>query len=303
MDSKAAAFIDRLRANPAMQGMTPLQQEEQILQFLKVNAPKLMPTLNSASFFPSHSPDQIFRILVSALYEKSNQDLKEELRSTIRTGINFRFVSFLRQQHASEDQVKAQLEQFVLQIVDRPEARQALVGIQTALKTRISDRYVDALVERGKYVYFELTKVQRLRMSPEEMKNLVLVSILLRPAIYRNSDSAAGGSASPTVTRQFADKMFGKVRGELNLMPEQAVKSGINSNLSFVENPYIEATARLASVFAHRCRHYRPQQTIDRGAESSDKSWLNIARKNHRFYGFDLKMLDELYNLAAENNW
>ncbi len=288
-----------------MQGMTPLQQEEQILQFLKVNAPKLMPTLTSSAFFPSHSPDQIFRILVTTLYEKSNQELKDQIRNIIRTGINYRFISFLRQQHASEDQVKAQLEEFIMKILDKPEARPALAGVHTALQTKLPNRYVDALVERGKYVYFELTKVQRLRMSPEEMKNLVLVSILLRPSIYRNSDSGtpAASGASSLVTRQYADKMFASLRGDLNLMPEQAVKSGVNSNLSFVENPYLEATARLAAIFTQRCHHYRPQQTIDRGAESSDKSWLSIARKNYRFYGFDLKMLDELYNIAAEKNW
>lgn len=304
MDNKASAFIDRLLANPTMHGLTPLQQEEQILQFLKVNAARLMPTLQSPAFYPNRYPEDIFRIMVSALYEKTNDKLKDQLRTIIRTGIDYKFIGFLRQQHASADQVKAQIEQFMMATLGKPDARQTLTGAQTALSTKISNRYLEAVADRGKYIHFELTKVQRLRMSPDDIKNLVLVSILLRSAIYRHSEGTGGeGTSSVVVTRQYADKVFKQIRGELNLLPDQVIKSAIHSNLSFVENPFIEATSRLAAVFSLRCHHYRPNQKIDRGAESSDKSWLNIARKNYKFYGLDLKMLDELYNIAAENNW
>jgi hypothetical protein len=52
-----------------------------------------------------------------------------------------------------------------------------------------------------------------------------------------------------------------------------------------------------------RCKHYKPYTKVDRGAETPDKSWFNIARRNYKYYGFDIKMLDEFYKIAAENNW
>ena len=42
---------------------------------------------------------------------------------------------------------------------------------------------------------------------------------------------------------------------------------------------------------------------IDRGAETSDKSWFNVARRNYKFYGYDLDMLVELHSISAENGW
>jgi hypothetical protein len=42
---------------------------------------------------------------------------------------------------------------------------------------------------------------------------------------------------------------------------------------------------------------------VDRGAESPDKSWFSIAKKNADYYGFDRRMLDELYMIAGDNNW
>ncbi|MFW5718164.1 MAG: hypothetical protein ACOC0E_12050, partial [Spirochaetota bacterium] len=79
--------------------------------------------------------------------------------------------------------------------------------------------------------------------------------------------------------------------------------SGVNANVSYVENRFIEATARLAAVFSARARSYQPNVDVDRGADSPDKSWLSVARRNYRFYGFDLKLLDELYSIATENGW
>jgi len=77
----------------------------------------------------------------------------------------------------------------------------------------------------------------------------------------------------------------------------------VHANMSFVEHPSVEATARLASVFSARARGYQPNQRVDRGADTPDKSWFSVARRNYKFYGFDVKILDELYSVAAELLW
>jgi len=81
------------------------------------------------------------------------------------------------------------------------------------------------------------------------------------------------------------------------------IRSGVNANVSYLENRFIEATARLAAVFSARCRAFQPNVRVDRGADTPDKSWLSIARRNYKFYGFDVKILDELYSIAAESGW
>ena len=81
------------------------------------------------------------------------------------------------------------------------------------------------------------------------------------------------------------------------------LKSAVDANVSFNEHHVLEATARLSAIFSARARNYQPDLKVDRGADSPDKSWLNVARRNYKFYGFDVKMLDELYKIAAENMW
>ena len=57
--AKAEQFVTRLLANPAIKTIGPLAKEEQIRQFLKINAGQLFPTLSSPAFFPGMSWHQI----------------------------------------------------------------------------------------------------------------------------------------------------------------------------------------------------------------------------------------------------
>ena len=93
------------------------------------------------------------------------------------------------------------------------------------------------------------------------------------------------------------------VKQPLAVLPDEVFVSAINSNISFMDNQYLEATARITAILTQMYKNYKPGMKIDRGAVSPEKSWINTARRNFRFFGFDIKMLDEFYKFAAENNW
>ncbi|WP_455382943.1 hypothetical protein [Salinispira pacifica] len=303
---RAQSFVQRLLANPALQQFSALQREEQIIQFLNVNAAQLAPTLTVDPYFPGRSWSQVFGILVQAIFRVTNQLLDPELRSIIGEEVSFAFVPFLKQQPYNEGRIREQVASFLTGLLRKADARRAFTGAYAALVFSSVDRYLDDIFERKSYIHFELTKVQRLRMGKEEIRGMILASLLLKPAIYV---LAASGSSSGqervagTIQSQFAEKATEVLTRQLNLLPEQLIRSAVNSNISFSENRFIEATARMAAIFAARCRSYHPHMRVDRGADSPDKSWLSIARRNYRFYGFDVKMLDELYMIAAENGW
>lgn len=302
---KASAFISRLMQNPALQGYTVLQKEEQIIQFLHTNAAQLAPTLASQQFFPGKNWNQIFSLLVRALFDISDLELKREIQSILHDRLSFTFLSFLQQQQPQEAKVREQIADLMEELMEKSEARRTFTGAYAAIKFNIADRYLTEVFARKKYIHFELTKVQRLRMSKDEVSNFVDFTLFLRPSItllssgsQRQQDRAVG-----IVQGQFADKVFQTLKKRLSALPEQALRSVVNSCISFNENRFIESTARLAAIFAARARNYHPHLRVDRGADTPDKSWFAISRRNFRFYGFDVKMLDELYKIAAENMW
>lgn len=302
---RAQAFVGRLLQNPALNGFTSLQKEEQIIQFLHVNAAQLAPTLSSAQFFPGKSWNQIFSLLIAALYEVINRELIPEVERIVRDRIDFTFVHLLRQQQTDASMIADQVLAHVKQMIAKPEARRAFTGAFTALVFKVSSRYIDEVFTRKTYVHFELTKVQRLRLGKEEVRNYVDCNLLLKPSVNMVSSGSQNQQERATgmVQNQFAEKVLSNLKNDLKLLPESVLKSAVHSSVSFNDNRFIEATARIAAILSARSRHYQPNLKVDRGADSPDKSWLSTARRNYKFYGFDIKMLDEMYKIAAENGW
>jgi hypothetical protein len=304
-DQKAQAFIKRLLTNPALKGLQILQKEEQIIQFLNLNAQSLLPTLSSSQFFPGKDWQQICNLLCSALITVINESLFSEINALLQK-IEFSFVSYLRQTNYPVLKCREQLFEFLKTLLEKQKARKAFIGPFITVKIGITDRYIEQVFNRREYVHFELIKVQRLKMSKEEIKSFIKVSLLLRASIHLLTVSGTDigiGTVSEIVQKSFADKVKQIIIDKLRLIPPELISSGVNSNLSFLDNSDMETTARITSIFAMRCKNYKHITRIDRGAEYPDKSWFSIARRNYKFYGFDIKMLDEFYKISAENGW
>lgn len=302
---KAQAFIGRLLQNPTLNGMSHLQKEEQIIQFMHGNAAQLAPTLSSGQFFPGKNWNQIFSLLVNNLYEVINGELLPDLQRIAMEKIDYAFFQLIRQQSVDGERVGQQVYAVVEKLLAKPEARRAFTGAYTALSSVLVDRYLDEVFFRKTYIHFELTKVQRLRMGKEEIRHFIDLNLLLKPVVHLISSGSQSQQdrATGMVQNQFAEKVFDVLKKELKLVPEAVLKSIVHASVSFNDNRFIEATARLTSILSARARNYHPNIKVDRGADSPDKSWLSTARRNYKFYGFDVKMLDEMYKIAAENIW
>lgn len=302
---KAQAFVGRLLQNPSLNGFSLLQQEEQIIQFLQANAAQLAPTLSSGQFFAGKNWNQIFSLLVNNLYEVINNTLIPDIERIATEQIDYAFFQLIRQQHTDREQVAQQVAAVAKKLLAKPEARRAYTGAYTALKSGMVDRYLEEVFFRKTYIHFELTKVQRLRMGKDEIKSFIDLTLLLKPVVFLISSNSQSQQdrATGTVQNQFAEKVLEVVKKELKLVPEAVLNSVVHASVSFNDNRFIEATARFAAILSARARNYHPNIKVDRGADSPDKSWLSTARRNYKFYGFDVKMLDELYKIAAENIW
>jgi hypothetical protein len=282
-----------------------LQKEEQIIQFLQGNAAQLAPTLSSSQFFPGKNWNQVFSLLVSELYAGTNDQVLNEIERFLGSQIDLTFVHLLRQQHVDKQSLNQQVMGVMKEILEKPESRRVFTGPFTALKHRVVNRYIEEIFTRKSYVHFELTKVQRLRLGKEEVAFFVDTTMLLRPAIHLVSSAGTGRAdrATGMVQPSFAEKAVPMLERKIKVLPEPVLKSAVNANVSFHDNRFVEATSRLAAILSALGKQLQPNIRVDRGADSPNKSWFNVARRNYRYYGFDVKMLDELYKIAAENFW
>jgi hypothetical protein len=301
---KGLDFVSRLLTNPAIRDLVPLQREEQIKQFLDINARQLQPTLASGAFFPGASWSQIRELLEAVLAEITNKGTMDELDGIVFREIDYTFVSFIRQQNLGGTEINQEIRPIIQELLTRPESRKELTGVFSAIRYRLVDKYVEQLYDRHEYGHFELVKVQRLKMSKEEIKNLVKVTLLLRPAIHLLTTEMDSASVmGPTVQAGFAEKTSEFLHARVKALPREVIHGAVTSNVNFLENGSVDATARIAGILSGMGKTYRPAMHVDRGADKQEKSWINVARKNFRFFGWDIKMLDEFYKIAAENGW
>ena len=303
---KASGFVQKLLQNRALDTLNILQKEEQIIQFLNANGQQLFPTLASRNFFPGVKWEEIYSLLVKALRIVTNQMLSEQLSKLIRDDIDLSFIALLEDRMLPVLTYQDEIFTFLTKILAKPEVRQSFAAPYTAVELKLVDKYIETMYESRQYLHFELTKVQRLRMGSEEIKNLIKITLLLKSSLHILTSSSQKPDmeySSGLVNRQYVDKVYQVLKNQLKVIPDLLLRSALNSNLSFLENSAMEATSRITSIFSARAQSYKPMVRIDRGADTPDKSWFNIARRNYKFYGFDIKMLDEFYKIAAENIW
>ena len=304
---KAHSFVQHLYSNPSLRYYTPLQREDQINQFLNQNSQALLPTLSSSQFFPGYSWDRIVGLIFNLVRERTDQLFGVDIRELISHRINFSFLKEYAVASVNYDQIQEQLLEVVDEIMRYPRARQVLSGSYVAVLYGVFVRYLQVSFSRKRYVHFEFTKVQKFHFSVDHLAALLRLVLLLMPIVWVFVDKEFPDSSvritSTNLPRSILDKALNYLVERLTLLPESILKSAIYANVSFSENADIDATSRVAALFSARCRNYIPSLKVDRGAESADKSWLYIAKRNYKFYGFDAKMLEEFYSVASEEKW
>ncbi len=303
---RATAFANHLLSNQTLNNLNALQKEEQILQFLNTNAKTLLPTLTSPEFFPGSGWNEILTLLSTALVEKTNTVLLPRIEQLINEKLSLSFIGSIAPHPISEDKCREELLLFMKRMLQKPEARKALTGPFTALENQFPEKYMEKAFANRQYVHFELIKVQRLRPEAGEINQMIKTTMLLRPSIQLMTVGRAGGEQdyqSGLVQSQFAQTVFENMKEQLRAVPPPLIRAAVFSNVSFEEDKQIEATARIASIFSGRAKNFKPIARVDRGASTPDRSWFSIARRNYKFYGFDVKMLDEFYKNASESGW
>ncbi|MDC7235995.1 MAG: hypothetical protein PQJ58_22415 [Spirochaetales bacterium] len=300
--AKALQFLSRLMQNPSLNGFSALQREDQLLQFFVINEEKLKPTLSSPAYFNGWSWQDINKIMTDTLYDITNREILPQIESEIFDRTNYAYVSFMKLTPPSES-MKKQFMTMIRKLLMVPAGRQSLAGPLTALRTGVLKKYVMLGFERQKYINFELTKVQRLRMPQEEIYHLLKTTILIRPLVVLFAPGGPAQGANQALSPNYAEKVTKQINKFIPGLPEEIIRGGVHSTMGFQDNPTLEATARMAGIFTSRCSQLKEGMKIDRGAAASDQSWFNVARRNYKYYGYDFDMLTELYNISAENGW
>ncbi|MGA2976383.1 MAG: hypothetical protein ABSF77_13820 [Spirochaetia bacterium] len=301
-----ARFATRLLETPNLRQLSALQKEEQALQFLRANGQQLLPVFASLGLDVSRGWREPAALIARALRSESDRLMEGELAAFFSSRLGLSFFPALAGGRQAPGRTRDELRILLQRVSRHPIARGALAGSFPAAQSDLADRYIPQAYERKKFIYVEITRVQRLGLSPAELVDLVRLTLLLRPAAYlfiTPGETIEKDAGFAPLQEPYLQKILPSISSQLPSFPGPIVSMGLRGTLAFPDTTNVEAISRIAFILALRGRSLTPSLVVDRGADTPDKSWFNVNRKNAKWHGLDARMLDELYTIAAENGW
>lgn len=309
---KIRDFVDHLLGLPNIKGEPLLIGEGLILNFIVQNMNQLKATFKTPQFFPHLDWNEVIQVMLSELYGKVSHDILPEFLEFINSA-DLHMLNLLHQgTNFPENFLREKLQEFTQTIFKNKDVRYNLSSTLNIFKYNILEKYLAEIFNRREVIYNELVRVQKMNLECDEYLVLLKTMLIIKNAAYlkmpinENSSTALSLTDAlkmPGKASKFIEKAAKHLFTMLPVVPEKIIQLALKANLkeSLTENE--DASSRFLFIFSHRFHNYRPVEKIDRGAESPDKSWFAIARKNADLYGYDKRMLDALYRIAGDNNW
>lgn len=312
-NEKMLQFIAHLFNNNNIKNEPILIGEQLIVNFISKNLAVLKQTLTSDQFFPNLSIEQTLQLLLATLRDKVINQVKPELYKMIET-IDFNVLNSLSDSETiAKDFIKEKFKQYLDLILTHKDARYNFNAVYNILKYGVLDKYVQNIFDRREFIFNEFTKVEKTNLKAEEFADYLKILLLIKNTAFVKTPFPVGSETKnlnyidiqkvPKLLGKFFETIEQNVIKSLGGINQKAVKMSLKANCKQELTELEEASARFLYIITSRYQEYKHFEKIDRGAETPDKSWFNIAKKNFEYQGFDKKMIDELYKIAGDNNW
>ncbi|HEY1405561.1 MAG TPA: hypothetical protein VF857_03040 [Spirochaetota bacterium] len=311
--AKASTFITNLLNSPNMKNENIFVAETMIHTFIAQNKIQLGQTLRNPQYFPHLDPNDAIKLIISELFSHVKTIALEPIDKFL-DGTDFSVLGkipdagqFPGQYH--RDMIRSFIQaQFKLRDV-----RANFSSTYNIFTYGILERYLNEIFQRRDFIYNELVRVQKTYLEVDEyiiylkvlllMKGIIYIKVPLNDAEPERKYTLAEVAKIPGKIPAYLSMLARELSSSLPNLPERTVHLAVKANLSDTMTSLDEGSSRLLYVLCARFHNYKPMTKIDRGAESPDKSWFSIARKNARVFGFEKNMLEELYRIAGDNNW
>ncbi len=311
--TKMLSFINHMMKNDNIKNEPPLIAETLIINFISKNMAVLKQTLASPQFFPDLSIEQTLELLLTTLREKVLKEVKPALIKYIDS-VNFNVLNDISgSETITPESLKEKLTQFLDVILTHKEVRYNFNSIANIFAYDGIGKYIGEIFTRKEFIYNELIKVQKNNLKEEQYINYLKILLLLKNTAYIKMPFTLGNETknlniidiqkAPTVMDKYIASVENFLSKPLPGLDKKMIKMAIKSNCPQELTELEEASSRLLYALCGRYQEYKHFDKIDRGAESPDKSWFNIVKKNAEDQGFDKKIIEELYKIAADNNW
>lgn len=312
VNQKIHEFVTHLLSNPNIKSEPPLIAEGVVLNFIVKNLQQLKTTFKAPQFFPELSAKEVLNLIIEDLRQRTIDETMPELEKQIGN-INFSIASkcFKKQPFAQEFYVE-KFVSFVHDIFSNKDVRYNFNATYNILSNDILEKYLIECFNRRSPLFFELTRVGKNNFSVEEYISYLKILLIIKNAAYVKNPIEGFTESNvnisdflkvPKTLAQYFNAKAGDLYKDLPGIPKDFVAMALKSNVGMNHVETEDTPAKFLYIFAHRFQNFKEYTKIERGAETPDKSWFGIAKKNAGYYNYDKRILEDLYIVAGDNNW
>ncbi len=300
-------FVAKLLGQGALAGQPIVRRESQVLAFIKENGQQLQVAFRQPDLFPDISYEEAIRLLVTVLTAAVLREVEQTVQAAFRTV----FGAGLEEHFRSEGLIDAEsFRSCVGEQLRHKATRDAFYFAAQSVSGGFYQRYLPPALKRRKVIYNEVIRRGRINMEPTLLPGYIGFVALVRPFFWMRFPASGGQPVSlaevaknDALFRSVLPQLEAKLKDSVGFLPASVIRPGIESCLSAVDHPETSGSARLVGILVNRAADFNPEQKVDKGAETPDKSWFNINRRTAKFSGYDSQFLDELYQIAGEEGW
>ncbi|RME92204.1 MAG: hypothetical protein D6767_03710 [Candidatus Hydrogenedentota bacterium] len=300
-------FLQKLWSNPNLSSLPLDKKENQVLIFLRDNRPRLQQVFAQPDYFPGVPWEEVLRSFLNEMLNKMEEVAKPLILQAVEKALSVDITHYFLQKSTID---KEKLIDLLLHNLKDKGFRAQLLPVLNLILYGYFDKYIPEAMERRKYIFNELVRHDRLNLTTEDMVYYLNLASLFRPFNYMPVTTPSGKKVirARNITdvkakEESTNLVKAEIRGHLGPVPETILEAGLQSIEAKDENPDISGSAKLIGIMVLRMNDFNPNIKQDRGAESADKSWFHITRRNAKVYGLDPDLLDELYQIASERGW
>jgi len=311
--NKVNDFVDHLLSNPGIKSEPLLIGEGMIMNFLVQNLPQLKVTFKNSQFFPHLEWNQVLELIFENLYGRVSGTVLPVINQFVDNA-DFSFLDKLGNSGTIADKFRREkLHEFVTMMFRNRDSRFNMNSTINIFNYEILERYIGEIFKRRDFLHNELVRVQKTNIDSAEYIVFLKIMLLIKNIVYMrlplnplNPDAKMNmnevGKNKKNI-QTYTDSVVKYIIPLLPGFPEKLIRLGIKSNFSIDNLESDEASSKLIYILSGRFQTYKHMVKIERGAESPDKSWFGIAKKNADHFGYDKRILEALYLIAGDNNW
>lgn len=311
--NKANDFVDHLLSNPGIKSEPLLIGEGMIMNFIVQNLPQLKVTFKNSQFFPHLEWNQVLELIFDNLYGRVSGIVLPVINQFINNA-DFSFLDKMSHSGTIADSFRREkFHEFVQMIFKNRDSRFNMNSTINIFSNEVVEKYTGEIFKRRDFLYNELVRVQKTNIDCDAyitflkimllIKNIVFLRLQINPS---NPDSRVcinDIGKNRKNLQSYTASIVNFIIPLLPGIPENLIRLAVKSNFTVDLIEDDEASSKLVFILSARFQNFRQIGKIDRGAESPDKSWFGIAKKNAEHFGYDRRILDALYLIAGDNNW